>query len=139
MDLAGLYPPAFCIMTSSPASTGLFLRASRWGIGSERFVCVLCKHVTFADSDGRARSRKLRALAVTSGQRTPECPDVPTLAEAGAPSRSPFVPAISAVERAGLKSLMTGRDPTAWLAWEDSKCAGRPARSRWCKSTTMKE
>jgi hypothetical protein len=22
---------------------------------------------------------------------------------------------------------------------EDSKCAGRPARSRWCKSTTMKE
>ena len=31
------------------------------------------------------------------------------------------------------------RDSTAWLGWEDSKCAGRPARSRWCKSTTMKE
>ena len=31
------------------------------------------------------------------------------------------------------------RDSTAWLGWADSKCAGRPARSRWCKSTTMKE
>jgi hypothetical protein len=30
-------------------------------------------------------------------------------------------------------------DLTAWLGMEDSKCAGRPARSRWCKSTTMKE
>jgi hypothetical protein len=28
---------------------------------------------------------------------------------------------------------------TAWWSWEDSKCAGRPARSRWCKSITMKE
>jgi hypothetical protein len=25
------------------------------------------------------------------------------------------------------------------LGMSDSKCAGRPARSRWCKSTTMKE
>jgi hypothetical protein len=24
-------------------------------VGSERFVCVLCKHVTFADSDGASR------------------------------------------------------------------------------------
>ncbi|HTE17505.1 MAG TPA: hypothetical protein VK689_03880, partial [Armatimonadota bacterium] len=23
--------------------------------------------------------------------------------------------------------------------WHDTECAGRPARSRWCKSTTMKE
>jgi tripartite-type tricarboxylate transporter receptor subunit TctC len=30
---------------------------------------------------------KLRALAMTSGQRTPEFPDVPTLAEAGAPGQ----------------------------------------------------
>jgi hypothetical protein len=29
------------------------------------------------------------------------------------------------------KTLSSGR--------EDSKCAGRPARSRWCKSTTVKE
>ncbi|MGA8628352.1 MAG: hypothetical protein WB686_26970, partial [Pseudolabrys sp.] len=28
---------------------------------------------------------------------------------------------------------------TAWLGIPDSKCAGRPARSRWCKSITMKE
>ena len=31
------------------------------------------------------------------------------------------------------------RDRTGWLGKSDSKCAGRPARSRWCKSTTMKE
>jgi hypothetical protein len=24
-------------------------------VGSERFVCVLCKHVTFAGSDGASR------------------------------------------------------------------------------------
>src|SRR6266498_4482364 len=35
-------------------------------------------------------------------------------------------------------SDLAGGDRTAWLAMEDSKCAGRPARSRWCKSTTMK-
>jgi len=33
---------------------------------------------------------------------------------------------------------MSHRERTAWLGWEDSKCAGRPTRSRWCKSTTMK-
>jgi hypothetical protein len=35
--------------------------------------------------------------------------------------------------------LLAHRDRTAWLGMSDSKCAGRPARSRWCKSTTMKE
>ena len=34
---------------------------------------------------------------------------------------------------------MAQRDRTGWLGMQDSKCAGRPARSRWCKSTTMKE
>jgi hypothetical protein len=38
-----------------------------------------------------------------------------------------------------IAGLRTCERPTAWLGWEDSKCAGRPARSRWCKSTTMKE
>src|SRR5262249_34677919 len=38
-------------------------------VGSERFVCVLCKHVTFADSDGASRisqevfHRSLRYIA----------------------------------------------------------------------------
>ncbi len=27
----------------------------------------------------------------------------------------------------------------ALAPWHDTECAGRPARSRWCKSTTMKE
>ncbi len=37
------------------------------------------------------------------------------------------------------RSKRVGRNPRTGQEGVNSKCAGRPARSRWCKSTTMKE
>jgi hypothetical protein len=39
----------------------------------------------------------------------------------------------------GLFIHVRGNRTAWWWGWKDSKCAGRPARSRWCKSITMKE
>jgi hypothetical protein len=72
----------------------------------------------------------------------------------GSPTRSNNRKVVRGVALGGLRHLRSSkcvirtyfckpdiaqRDSTAWLGMEDSKCAGRPARSRWCKSTTMKE
>ena len=44
---------------------------------------------------------------------------------------------IEAVE--GPRKMKPSFSADSEVGSEDSKCAGRPARSRWCKSTTMKE
>jgi tripartite-type tricarboxylate transporter receptor subunit TctC len=83
--------PAFTIATELfKLKTGMPAQAIPYKSSNESVVAVLSGHALLTISDGppampMAKSGKVRALAVTGAARSPELPDVPSMAEAGVP------------------------------------------------------
>jgi len=87
----GMTSPAFVISTEL-----LKLKTGMPGVGiplkssAEMILCVIRQDCLLAISDGppaipQIKAGKVRALAVTGSQRSPELPNVPSMAEAGYP------------------------------------------------------
>ncbi|MPZ38106.1 MAG: tripartite tricarboxylate transporter substrate binding protein [Rhizobiales bacterium] len=87
----GTTSPAFIISTEL-----LKLKTGMPGVGiplkssAEMILCVMQQNCLLAISDGppaipQIKSGKVRALAVTGAERSPELPNVPSMAEAGYP------------------------------------------------------
>jgi len=87
----GFTSPAFIISTEL-----LKLKTGMPGVGiplkssAEMILCVIQQNCLISISDGppaipQIRAGKVRALAVTGADRSPELPDVPSMAEAGYP------------------------------------------------------
>jgi tripartite-type tricarboxylate transporter receptor subunit TctC len=87
----GMTSPAFVVSTEL-----LKLKTGMPGVGiplkssAEMVLCVMQQNCLIAISDGppampQIRAGKVRALAVTGSERSPELPDVPSMAEAGYP------------------------------------------------------
>jgi tripartite-type tricarboxylate transporter receptor subunit TctC len=87
----GMTSPAFVISTellklkSGMPGVGIPLKSS-----NDMILCVMQQNCLISISDGppaipQIKAGKVRALAVTGSQRSPELPDVPSMAEAGFP------------------------------------------------------
>ena len=87
----GMTSPAFVISTellklkTGMPGVGIPLRSS-----GEMILCVMQQNCLLAISDGppaipQIKAGKVRALAVTGAERSPELPDVPSMTEAGYP------------------------------------------------------
>jgi tripartite-type tricarboxylate transporter receptor subunit TctC len=87
----GMTSPAFVIATEL-----LKLKTGMPGVGiplkssAEMVLCVMQQNCLLAISDGppaipQIKAGKVRALAVTGSERSPELPDVPSMADAGYP------------------------------------------------------
>jgi len=87
----GMTSPAFVISTEL-----LKLKTGMPGVGiplkssNEMILCVMQQNCLLAISDGppaipQIKAGKVRALAVTGAERSPELPNVPSMAEAGYP------------------------------------------------------
>jgi tripartite-type tricarboxylate transporter receptor subunit TctC len=87
----GMTSPAFVIATEL-----LKLKTGMPGVGiplkssAEMVLCVMQQNCLLAISDGppaipQIKAGKVRALAVTGGERSPELPNVPSMAESGYP------------------------------------------------------
>src|SRR5439155_4441739 len=91
--------------------------------------------------------RELEALAETLAEWISPAPGIPAVYLFGSRVRGDHRPDsdvdvrlhLHITTQRPLRAHLAGGDRTACLGMSDSKCAGRPARSRWCKSTTMKE
>jgi tripartite-type tricarboxylate transporter receptor subunit TctC len=87
----GTSSPAFTIASELlKLKTGMPAVAIPYKSSNESNLCVLAGQCLFTISDGPpaiplVKSGKTRALAVTGSERSPELPDVPSMAEAGFP------------------------------------------------------
>jgi tripartite-type tricarboxylate transporter receptor subunit TctC len=83
--------PAFTIATELfKLKTGMPAQAIPYKSSNESNMAVVAKQTTFAITDGPpaiplVKGGKTRALAVTGADRSPELPDVPSMAELGLP------------------------------------------------------
>ena len=87
----GTSSPAFTIATELlKLKTGMPAVAIPFKGSNESNLCVVAGQCLFTISDGppaipRVKGGKTRALAVTGAERSPQLPDVPSMAEAGFP------------------------------------------------------
>jgi tripartite-type tricarboxylate transporter receptor subunit TctC len=87
----GTTSPAFTIASELlKLKTGMPGVAIPWKSSSEMILCVATEQCLFAIADGpptipMVKGDKVRAVAVTGAERSPELPDVPSMAEAGYP------------------------------------------------------
>jgi tripartite-type tricarboxylate transporter receptor subunit TctC len=83
--------PAFTITTELlKLKTGMPGVAIPWKSSTEMLLCVVSEQCLIAIADGPpsvplVKAGKVHALAVTGAERTPELPDVPSMAEQGLP------------------------------------------------------
>jgi tripartite-type tricarboxylate transporter receptor subunit TctC len=109
-------------------STGTFILHVPYRGGGPAVSDLIAGHVqlsfmTVFEASGHIKAGKLRALAVTSDKRVPALPDVPTLAEAGAPGFN-SISWIGLLAPAGTPQEVTDKiaaDVRAVLAQEDVK------------------
>src|SRR3982074_1331310 len=83
--------PAFTITTELlKLKTGMPGVAIPWKSSTEMLLCVVTEQCLIAIADGppsvpMVKAGKVRALAVTGAERSPELPDVPSMADQGLP------------------------------------------------------
>jgi tripartite-type tricarboxylate transporter receptor subunit TctC len=83
--------PAFTIATELlKLKTGMPGVAIPWKSSTEMLLCVITEQCLIAIADGppsvpMVKAGRVRALAVTGAERSPELPDVPSMAEEGFP------------------------------------------------------
>jgi len=83
--------PAFTITTELlKLETGMPGVAIPWKSSTEMLLCVVSEQCLIAIADGppsvpMVKAGKVHALAVTGAERSPELPDIPSMAEAGFP------------------------------------------------------
>jgi tripartite-type tricarboxylate transporter receptor subunit TctC len=128
----GTTSPAFTISTELlKLKTGMPGVAIPLKSSAEMVLCVIQQNCLLAISDGppaipQIRAGKVRALAVTGAERSPELPNVPSMAEAGvpevntklwsgffAPAKTP--PAIAAKLEAALRKAIADAGVSAKL------------------------
>ena len=128
----GTTSPAFTISTELlKLKTGMPGVAIPLKSSAEMVLCVIQQNCLLAISDGppaipQIKAGKVRALAVTGAERSPELPNVPSMAEAGvpevntklwsgffAPAKTP--PAIAAKLEAALRKAITDAGISAKL------------------------
>ena len=143
----GTTSPAFTIATELlKLKTGMPGVAIPLKSSDEMVLCVIQQNCLFSIADGppavpQIKGGKVRAMAVTGAERSPELPDVPSMAEAGypevntklwsgffAPAATP--PAIAKKLETALRARSaTPRCPRSSRAWRSIRAARRRTNS----------